>query len=306
MADTTNPAVTVVESTTTTGNIPVTADAVAQAGSTPSQRTAETVGAQGNDVAAQLKAQAEEAAKRAAAAEAKAAAAESEAKKAFAARDTAKQRFLESPEGQAIKAQLDAANQRVAEFEKREKEAQETEAAKRGEFEKLANQYKGERDERDKKIAEYEAKLAEAHKTVEVKLTEAAQKQRAETLRKTFDAYYTAAGGTSVELFRMVSDKLIGDGSVTVDDTGNIAGMPEGIKKIATAYPQLFKSQQEVLKRVAREIPGGINANEAAFAIRDQKQRQQQNPNGQPFPMLAESYAMEAGASHWRNAKPKQ
>lgn len=305
MADTSNPAVTV-EAVATVG-VPAPVDASAQAGSTPSQPTVEAVGAHGNDVA-QLKAQAEESAKRAAAAEAKAAAAEAEAKKAFQARDTAKQRFLESPEGQSIKAELDAAKQRVAEFEKAKKDAEEAEALKRGEFQKVAEQRAAERDAALAKVAEYQAKVAEAEKSAETKITEAAQKQRAEKVRQTLDAFYTAAGGTNAELFQIVSDRLIADGSVKYSDDGaSIVGVPEAIKKIAEAYPPLFKSPQDVLKRVAAAIPGGVGASQAAFAIRDQKQRQQQHPEGQPFPTLADSYALEAGASpHWRHAKSKQ
>ena len=178
---------------------------------------------------------------------------------------------------------------------------------KRGEFQKLAEQYKGERDERDKKIAEYEAKLAEerksteakiadANKNVETKLSEFTQQQRAEKVRRTLDAFYVAAGGTNADLFRMVSEKFITDGTVKVGDDGtSIVGASEVIRKIIEAYPPLFKgSQQEVLKRVAAAIPGGTQAAaDAAIALREQKAKQRQ---GQSWTPLAESYAANATA----------
>ncbi len=145
-----------------------------------------------------------------------------EAQKAFAARDAAKKGFLESDEGKALVAARDEAQKKLAELDATAKAAEEAEAQKRGEFQKL-----------------YEAEKAKRAE-VESKFAETARAHRVARARDALNAAYTAAGGHDAELFQLLTDKNLADGSVAVGDDGQVKGVVELIQKVREAKPALF------------------------------------------------------------------
>lgn len=283
MAEQTTPVAVVADTAATTGT--QTVDAVAATGSPPNPKPVVDATGQTADPnsAAYWKAQADAAA-------AKVAAAEAEAKKAFQARDKAKQSFLDSPEGKSLMAEAAKAKQLEASIAAAKKKAEEDGAIARGEFEKLAVQRAVERDAALAKASEYEKQALDANKAAEARLAAYEENQRKASLRTTLDAAYKAAGGLDPEVFTLISQRFLDDGTVKVAEDGSIAGIAEAVKKIAEAKPFLFRgSSQEVLRRVAAQIPGGVQGAATGFAVRDEKQQQRTN-NGQPWASLAESH----------------
>lgn len=145
-----------------------------------------------------------------------------EAQKAFVARDAAKKNFLEGDEGKQIIAARDEALRKLADLEVAKKAADDAEALKRGEFQKL---YEAEKTQRE---------------GLEVKMTEAARAHRVDQARSALAMAYTAAGGHDAELFQLLTEKYITDGSVAVESDGHVKGVVELIQKVRGAKPSLF------------------------------------------------------------------
>jgi len=171
---------------------------------------------------------------------------EGELKKTIEARDLAKKRFLDSPEG----VELLAKARKAEEVERAQVDAERKAAEERGEWKRLHDEEKSRREK------------------LESEITESRRRSQLDAIRhEALDAYRDGSG-IDAETFGLHLDKALADGSVKIGEDGKPDGIREFVKRLAEGKPFLFASQQEALRRVTEGVGNTLRAASTALGER--------------------------------------